>query len=88
MPIHDLIDVGVDMFFRKEWITQENAVFEVVVDKKPSLQVSTRTTSRSTATPATTSSKSTRSNTQIPSLELPTSRRDQGSIATLHRVRR
>ena len=45
-PIHDLIDVGVfsgtkehmkRLNLHKEWITQENAVFEMVVDEKPSL---------------------------------------------------
>ena len=46
MPIHDLIDVGVfsgtkdhmkRLNLHKEWITQQNGTFEMVVDEKPAL---------------------------------------------------
>ncbi|HUJ93606.1 MAG TPA: hypothetical protein VLW46_01430 [Candidatus Bathyarchaeia archaeon] len=46
MPLRDLIDVGVfsgtrehmkRLNLHKEWITQPNSTFEVVVDEKPTL---------------------------------------------------
>jgi ABC-2 type transport system permease protein len=44
MPLHDLIDIGVfqgkkgeekPLYLKKEWITQPNQTFEIVVDRRP-----------------------------------------------------